>query len=272
MNPESIRKSLQAVHPPPSDPTALRISLADALLQARSLPELEADWRMAEAALQHPDALMLWEESLRYLGANRLQEQRYVHEQIAHMRFTGGDPIRARQHLQSALDCAKQTHDGLAHMRLACRLGCSLMVAGLPQQARPLLETALHTATEHSDTLTALGCSTMLAGLCLDVDALDEAAVHGRRTMQLGAQRGNWIAVADGCITQSICLMHQQRHGEALRCVLDGVEQLQHVHATAALNLLRAQLVLLRTTIGEDEFDAQLSQLRPTTRAIAAEE
>lgn len=254
MTPEQIRDALAGLHPPPADPAPLRDELADALLEARRHPALEADWRMAEAALQHPDALVLWQEALVCLDGQRLTDQRYVHEQLARLRLSGGDAVRGRDHLRAALDIARRT-DRRDQMRLAFRLGAALLVAGLPHEATPLLTEAVEAAARTQDSLHELGCASVLSALHLDTGDLTAAHSAGARVAVLGAERGNWIAVADGLITQSICHLRQDQPAQALYTILHGSRRLQEARALAALNLLKARLVEIREALGEETFD-----------------
>ena len=254
MTPDDIRRTLMVLRPPPDDPDQHREAMSDALLQARAHPALEADWRIAEAALQHPDAMSLLQEALRYLGDSRREDRVYVHEQLSRLRATGGDPTRARGHLRSVLELARRTNP-TDQGRLALRLGCALLAAGLPQEAESVLEEASQAAMASEDTLIQLGTATILAALRLEAGDTTAAFAHGARTAMLGAQRGNWIAIADGIIMQSVC--HQQ-HGDwsqALRTVLHGSLRLREAHALAALNLLQAHLVEMRQKLGEEDFD-----------------
>jgi len=253
VSPDEIRASFAGLRPPPADPAPARAAVADALLAARRHPELAADWRIAEASLQHPDALALWAEALDHLPRPARDRDRcYVHSQLARLRLSGGDAVRGRAHLTAALALARG-NDARLQARLAFRLGAALLEAGLPTEAAPLLSEALTAGTD--DSLIELGCATVLAGLHLDGGDLDRAIDLGARVAMLGALRGNWIAVADGLITQSACHRLREDWPAALRVVLHGSQRLQALHALAALNLLKAHLVALREAMGEEPFD-----------------
>ncbi|MFT4976236.1 MAG: hypothetical protein ACI8S6_002132 [Myxococcota bacterium] len=262
MSPDDIRAAFATLRPPPQDPAPLRAELSDALLEARRHRELAADWRMAEAALQHPDALRLWKEALAQLRASvgRQRDCAYVHEQLAELCLSGGDEIRGREHLGAALAIARRT-DADDRRRLSARLGAALLSAGLPHEAEPVLVEAIAAAARTQETLVELGLASVLSALRLSAGDLEAARGYGARVVVLGARRGNWIAVADGLITQSACHQQQGAWRAALEGIVYGSRPLQAVGALAALNLLQAHLTETRKMMGEESFDEEFGSV-----------
>ena len=270
MTPRTDDDTLRAIlaHAEQVDPRAVPPELADALLAARSRPALAADWRMAEAALGHPDALALWQEALDHLPAPaRDAERAQVHERLAALRLAAGDRERGCRHLAAALD-ATPPDDAPARLRRSRTLGAHLLAAGLRTPALEALHAALELAMALDETLWVLGLASTLAAQALEDEAWDAAADLGQLVAETAARRGNWLGIADGTITRSACCFYQDDLRGALEITLRAAARLQQHGALAAVNLLRAHLVELRAAVADDDlFDALFEAVRADLEA-----
>lgn len=253
---------------PPAD--TISSDLADALLEARGRAGLAADWRMAEAALGHPDALALWQEALAHLTEDRAEERARVHERLAALRLAAGDSERGCRHLAAALQETPAAATA-ATLRRGAVLGAHLLASGRVAQGEAILEDALERAMRLDETLWLVGLASTLAALRLEAEDWPAAGALGALVADAAARRGNWIGVADGLISQSTARFRQGDLRGALEGVLAGAARLQAVHALAALNLLRAHLVELRAaTDDEDAFDALFDEIQSSSSPSSA--
>jgi len=237
---------------------AIREQMHETLLIAKEDPSLYIEWRMAEAALGHPDAIRLLHEALEHTKTNA-DSKVSIYEQLAAVCASGGDNRSARRYLHSALDIAQDTAHA-AVGRLSCRLACHLLSSGLPEEAEPLLWRALESAEGARE----VALCSMVAALMLSRGQWHEAQAMGVRITKCAADRGNWLGVADGLITQATALVKRGDIEEAIGLLVHGGHHLRRVGSRSSLNLIKVKLLEIRRTHNDSEFDELLKKANQT--------
>ena len=215
---------------------------------------LHADWLLATAGTGGLDSERQLDQALEGLGPERDHDRLAVLLELADRREGGGDPYRARQHLQSALALALQHDAHLQAGRAGLLLGSLLLRGGALAAAHDALELAWSHAGQAQDSLGRAAIGTILAAMAAErsdwprvleiCDGL-AAPARARRNPALKAQLALDRSVAWDALGQP-----EKAIGDLL---LLGLE-LESEGEQLALNLLRARLGELRLSMGEERF------------------
>jgi len=247
------------------DPGAVPGSVLDkAVAAAQDCGHLEAEWRHA-LAIGSPDNIRLMMEALDHLKAPAEAHIRFqLLLDLATARMDGGDTPTALGHLEEALALSTKHEADLETLQVAAMLAQLRLVQGMQEHARPHLERALSLAIELEIPLAILTAACLLAGLQLCGGEWDAAEATAAIQIPAARKRGNWMAVADGAITQSTCALQRGEHSRAVEVLVNCDMEMDGVAPRAARNLARARLAELRFSLGSEVFDPLLQAAKST--------
>ena len=245
-----------------TDPDAVPRSLLNAAIdKAKAEKTLEAEWRLALAAVDLTDSITLRQDALKYLQEpESVHEKLRVHLELADDRTKGADAMGTLKHLESAYSIAMTHQDPGSMCTCATRIGLHYIERGLPTKATAYLEHALALANSENRDLDIVINATLLSTLYLQ--AKEFALVERMADMLLvsGARRANWFAVADGHIMHSSLSLMEGNLAEAIDRLVRAILKLQQLVPGAAINTLKGRLAELRNELGADVFDPHYQQ------------
>ena len=251
-----------------TDPDVVpRAVLDEAIENAQKSNTFHAEWRLAMAAVERKNGLVLREQALTFLTEPGTEhDQLQVHLELADDRLNGSDSRGALQHLLKAHELATAHQDPAQLSTCATRLGLYQIDRGTPNMAQPYLEEALALARSQDDDLQIVPLATFLSTIYLGTDDDDNAAKMGDLLLVSGARRANWFAVVDGHIVRSSLSLKLGDTTGAIDRLVRAILRLRELVPGAAINLLKGRLAELRHELGAAVFDEHYQ------RAIKANE
>jgi tetratricopeptide (TPR) repeat protein len=243
--------------------------LNDAVREAQEHGGLEAEWRLALAAVQPNKGLSLREEALKHLtGPSTVHDQVLVHLELSADRMRGSDVTGSLAHIEAAHKIADQYQDPQFLCMSTTRLGLHYIDRGLHTQALPYLERALELARSEDDDLRVVILATLLSTLYLQQDNRSAAAVVADLLLVSGARRANWFAVVDGHIIRSSLSMLEGDTTNAINRLVRAILRLRELVPGAAINLLKGRLAELRHELGSAVFDGHYQEAIAANSAV----
>ena len=240
-----------------TDPEAVPMEvLSEAVAHAQKSGGLDAEWRLAMAAVHPNRNIELREEALSHLSqVSDIHHQLQVHMELATDRMHGADSDGAFAELSAALHIAEKQQDPEALGVCATRIGLHHLQRGRTTEARPHLEHALTLAQDSADDLNIVMLATLLSAIYLQANEPKATANMADLLLISGARRGNWFAVVDGHITHSSLSLLFGNNAEAVERLVRACLRLRSLVPAAAINLLKGRLSEIRSTLGAEEFD-----------------
>jgi len=232
--------------------------LAESVKQGQQSPELQAEWRLAQAT-GHSDNIRLIVEALPHLtSTSHAHLKLQALQDLAEARLDGGDTPSAIHYLIDALALADAHTDLEAGLTLTSMIGQLRMVQGMPEDARPYLRRAMDLAQSENNDLALLTQASLLAGIELQASRWKEAAKAALIQIPAALRRHNWMAVADGSITLSTTALNSDAAADAIGILVRCNRSMTGQAPQGAVNLIRARLVEIRYLLGPEVFDPLL--------------
>jgi len=236
---------------------------------AQELSILDAEWRLARAAVQPNEGLRLREEALLHLTSHASAHDRLlVHLELAGDRLRGADIAGSLRHLDMAHQIADEHQDPDFICICSSRIGLHYIERGLSVQAIPYLERALALATSEDDDLRIVIVATLLSTLYLQQDNQTAAAHVADLLLVSGARRANWFAVVDGHITRSSLSLMEGDITAAINRLVRAILRLRELVPGAAINILKGRLAELRHELGSAVFDGHYQEAMKANKDV----
>ena len=221
-------------------------------------PGLRLDALLAQAWLGSMDAAAKLVEAIRDLPPARDHDRLAALLELADRCELGGDPYRAREALDTALDLARQHHADGPAARAALLLGSLLLRTGELEAAGDHLASALSLAQRADDSLVHATAGLLVVSLDLSQDrwqaVLDGSAPLGN----LARQRHNPAMLASIALDRSTALWALERPVDSLAALMACSTELQH--HPRPLELIRARFAELLEKVGEARFGELVTQ------------
>jgi len=239
------------------DPEAVPLDVLDqAVDEAQAVGILDAEWRLALAAVHPSKGLVLREEALQYLtGPGQVHDRLLVHLELASDRNKGADILGALSHLEQAYELASAHQDPTQMCVCATRLGLHYIERGLAENAVGYLERALQLAISEDNDLQVIVLATILSTIYLQAGKHEKVEHAADLLLVAGARRANWFAVVDGHILRSSLSLVEGDAPAAIERLVRAIVRLRELVPAAAINLLKGRLAELRHQLGDDVFD-----------------
>jgi len=181
-----------------------------------------------------------------------------VHRALAERWLHGGDRHAAGDHLDAALDLARQYGDAVLTLDLALAAASLRLEAGEAAAGEALLVEAAALAHRLDDTLALVVAGSSLAALRLDRGDWAGAAEAAEIELAAAERRSAWLAVADATLTLSTCLLHADEVEGAVHHLVTVGAELRARGSQGGVNLIKGRLGELRALLGPTVFDPLL--------------
>jgi len=240
-----------------SHPNAVPREMLDlALVSAKEMGTLEAEWRIALATVDPEHASDLRKEALKLLPSPVADATRLtLYLDLAGDQTRGANQSGAFEALQSARALAAAHNDPRALCLTETRLALHLLTLGRSSEAVPHLEQAYNFARIEEDDLSTIVTGSPLAAMYLELDRDEDAARVADRLLISGARRANWFAVVDGHMIRSALSLRSGDPTAAIERLVRAAIHLRELVPAAAINLLKGRLAELRFGMGPMVFD-----------------
>lgn len=230
--------------------------LEDAIAHAKEMGTLEAEWRLALAAVNPDQASDLRSAALKLLPSPSEDATRIeTLLDLADDQVRGSDTIAAQRSLEQAVDLATRHNDSEWMCSTLLRLGLAHIEQGRNATAIPHLQHAFDLACSTGNDLNIIMTGTPLAAMHMGSTNFQKAGFVADKLLISGARRANWFAVVDAHITQSAILLETGDPTGAINRLVRAAVHLRELVPAAAINLLKGRLAELRHQLGAGTFD-----------------
>ena len=220
-------------------------------------PDLRLDALLAQAWLGAMDAAAKLVEAIRDLPPARDHDRLAALLELADRCELGGDPYRAREALDSALDLARQHHADGPAARAALLLGSLLLRTGELEAAGDHLASALLLARRADSSLVQASAGLLVVSLALSRGSWQSVLDHAEPLIELARLRHNPAMLASLALDRATALWALDRQVDSLSVLMACSVELQ-AHPQP-LELIRARFAELLEQVGAERFSERVT-------------